>query len=272
MQLQQRLPEFHAAGIEVFAVSYDSVDVLARFAEEFGITYPLLSDEGSVVIRAYGILNTLIRPEETEYYGLPYPGTYALDTDGRVTEKSFFRNYRVRPSTPSVLKDVFDVDFEVQDDPHVEAAGDGARISAVLGSNALYFMQRAPLYVRLDLDPGLHVYRAPVPEGFVATSVTVAGPEGLEVGAPIVPDAHPFRVAGIEHEFQVMDGAIEIEVPLSWTNPDGGTVPLDVTVRYQACDEAQCFIPREVTMHLDVPVGRLYRAAPAAPPPDAQPR
>ena len=148
-----------------------------------------------------------------------------------------------------------------------EVVGPGVRISATLGADALTLERPVPLHVRIDLDPGLHVYRAPVPEGFVATEVTVTGPEGLQVEAPVFPEAHPFRVAGIPHEFQVMGGNVEIEVPLSWTLPDNAPdaateVPLDITVRYQACDDQQCFIPRVVALHLDVPVGRLYRATP----------
>ncbi len=266
MQLQQNLEAFTQAGIKVFAISYDPVDVLSKFAEEFGITYPLLYDQGSVVMERYGILNKMIRPDE-DFYGIPYPGAYAAGNDGRVTEKSFFRYYRVRPSAQSVLKDMFEVDFDTGGDPYVEAAGEGAKVSAVLSSDGLVFMQRDPLYIRIELDPGLHIYRAPVPDGFIPTEVTVTGPVGLEVDEAIYPDTHPFRVEGIPHEFQVMDGAIEIEVPLSWTLNEGETVPLDITVRYQACDDHQCFVPRTVEMHLDVPVGRLYRATPANPPP-----
>lgn len=277
MQLQQQLPAFTAAGIKVFAVSYDPVEDLARFAEEFGITYPLLYDQGSVVMKRFGILNTMIREDEA-YYGIPYPGVYAVGEDGSVTEKSFYRYYRVRPSAQSLLKDLFGVAFDVGGDPHVEAAGDGAAISAVLAADGLVFMQRDPLYVRIELDPGLHIYRAPVPDGFVPTEVTVTGPDGLLVDSPIFPDAHPFRVAGLPHEFQVMDGHVEVEVPLQWTQPDNAPdaarqVPLEITVRYQACDAEQCFIPRTVRMHLDVPVGRLYRATPpTTPPPPATPR
>ena len=272
MQLQQNLETFTAAGIKVFAISYDPVDVLAKFAEEFGITFPLLSDEGSAVMRQYGIMNTMVRPEETDYYGIPYPGTYAVGEDGRVTEKSFFRYYRVRPSAQSMLKDLFDVEFDTGGDPFVEAAGEGARVSAVLASDGLVFMQRDPLYVRIALNPGLHIYRAPVPDGFIATEVTVTGPDLLVVEQPVYPEGHPFRVADIPHEFEVLDGSVEIEVPIQWTQPDNAPdaatiVPLEITVRYQACDAQQCFIPRTVSLHLDVPVGRLYRATPPSTPP-----
>ena len=32
-------------------------------------------------------------------------------------------------------------------------------------------------------------------------------------------------------------------------------VEVDVTVRYQACDDVQCFIPRSRTLRLEVPIG-----------------
>ena len=55
----------------VFAVSYDSEAILADFAERFGISYPLLSDQASDVIREFGILNTHI-PEDHKWFGVYY--------------------------------------------------------------------------------------------------------------------------------------------------------------------------------------------------------
>ena len=41
------------------AISYDSVEVVADFAERRGITFPLLADSDSSVIADFGILNTV---------------------------------------------------------------------------------------------------------------------------------------------------------------------------------------------------------------------
>ena len=262
MQLQQHLDAFTAAGIRVFAVSYDSVEVLRAFAEEFGITYPLLSDEDSAVIKRYGILNTLIRPDES-VYGIPYPGYYATDADGVVTEKAFYRYYRVRPSTQSVLAEVFGLSLDAIDtgaDPRADAASEGVRVSAVLAADGLIFMQRVPLYVTIDLDAGRHVYRAPVPEGFIATEVSVTGPEALTIEAAVYPSTRPFAVEGVREPFAVMDGPVRIAVPLMLTSEDLDVIAIEVTVRYQACDERQCFIPQTVALHLDIPRGTLRRA------------
>ncbi len=43
-RLQQVLPTLERNGIALFAISYDSVTILAAFAAKHGIGYPLLSD------------------------------------------------------------------------------------------------------------------------------------------------------------------------------------------------------------------------------------
>ena len=60
MELQDRLTELTEAGVGVAAISYDSEKTLAVFAERRGITFPLLSDDESAVIKEYGILNTVV--------------------------------------------------------------------------------------------------------------------------------------------------------------------------------------------------------------------
>lgn len=260
MQLQRHLPEFEAAGIAVFAISYDSTEVLSAFATEFGITYPLLSDAGSEVIRRYGILNTLVGPDES-VFGIPYPGSYLTDEAGVVAEKLFYRQYRLRPSTTSVLKDGFGVSL-APENPRAESSAPGVRVSVTLGEDALVFQQRVPLYVTFDLDPGLHIYAPDSGGGMVGTSVTVTAPEDVSVGPAIVPDGHPLRLEGAEEALLVLDGAVEFAVPLVSTHTEGASVTLDIRVAYQACDDRQCFLPQEQTIRLEVPLQGLNRARP----------
>ena len=78
MQLQRNLDRFDAAGISVFAISTDPISAQSAFAEDYGITYPLLSDPDHAVIESVGVLNTLIEPDQP----LPVPpglGDDALD-------------------------------------------------------------------------------------------------------------------------------------------------------------------------------------------------
>ena len=261
---QRHLDAFEAAGIRVFAISNDSVEVLASFAEENGITYSLLSDAGSAVIREFGILNTLIAPDEDKY-GIAYPGVYVVGTDGLVEEKMFYREYAIRESVGSLLHDILGEDFSIDANPRADAEGPGARVSAALAEPRLTFMQRTPLYVRLDLDPGLHVYGEPVPNGYVATEVSVTAtgnPEGVRILDVESPPTKPFSVAGVSDEFHVFDGTVEFAVPIVNGNRDLEALGLDVTVRFQACDEKQCFLPQTKQLHIDVPLGGLNRPKP----------
>jgi len=101
VQLQADLKKFEDAGIQVVAVSYDSVDVLAKFAEEKKITFPLLSDPESKTIKAFGILN---KEGTGRAAGVPYPGTFIIDAKGVVQNKVFLDGYRQRHTTDELIK------------------------------------------------------------------------------------------------------------------------------------------------------------------------
>jgi hypothetical protein len=261
VELQQHIDEFTAAGIRVFAVSYDTVEELAAFSAAYGITYPLLSDRGSAVIRRYRILNTTLA-EDHQNFGIPFPGAYVLDPDGRVVEKSFFQQYQVRPAAQSVLRDAFGIDFEVRDNPRAEAETMGVRVHATIGASALAFMRRVPLIVRLDLDDGLHLYGEPIPDGYIPTTVSIVAPEGIEVGPVASPPTRPFQMEGLPDEFHVFEGRTEFTADVWATVREGGPFTFDLTVRYQACDDRQCFLPQEHTLSIEVPLEPLAKAAP----------
>ena len=118
MELQDRLQQLSDQGIGVAAISYDSEEVLADFAQRRGITFPLLSDDDSEVITEFGILNTVayemqgpnrddpeVVADVAKYVsvfgappmiaGTPFPGTFMVDRRGRVTSRFFEEFYRV---------------------------------------------------------------------------------------------------------------------------------------------------------------------------------
>jgi hypothetical protein len=232
--------------------------VLAGFASEHGIEYPLLSDEGSRVIEQFGILNTLVLPDEP-VYGIPYPGSYVVGEDGRITDKFFHRQYQVRDTGATMLRSGFRLPVDLRGFPQAAAAEHGAKVSATLNTSDLKFMQRAELYVRIDLDEGQHVNGREAPQGYFATEVLVSGPEGLRVEDPQYPSTRPFKVQGLSEQFQVLDGEVEIVVPLVSSIREVDSIPIEIEVRYQACDEHECFLPQTERLTLDVPVGQLTR-------------
>ena len=106
VQLQGDLKTLEDAGVRIVAVSYDSVDVLARFAAEKKITFPLLSDSESEVIKSFGILN---KEATGRTAGIPYPGTYLIDSQGVIRAKLFLDGYKNRHATEALIKAAADL-------------------------------------------------------------------------------------------------------------------------------------------------------------------
>ena len=258
MELQDYVDAFAAAGVRVLAVSPEPVEVIERFTERHGIGFPVLSDADSAVIREYGILNTGVE-EDHRLYGMPFPGAYLTDAEGRITQKHFNPNYRVRESAGTIIRGDLGEWYDLDGYP---SATSGAVVSATLGSRELKPFQRVDLLVHIDLPEGQHAYGEPVPDGLVATSVEVTGPEGLRAEAADLPQTRPLFVEAVREDLSVFEGDIEIRVPLTYRNPEaqpGDRVPIEIEVRYQACDELVCYLPVEERLTLDAPVGANLR-------------
>jgi hypothetical protein len=262
VQLQRNLKNFETANVAIFAISYDPQDVQQAFAEEASITYPLLADPDHAVIEATGILNTLVEPDES-VYGIPFPGTYVIGSDGTVVEKLFFQNYRNRSSAATVLRDGLGMDFEVDNHPRANVNGDGVTVSATLGSEGMVFGEVSILYVDIDIDEGLHLYGHPIPDGFIPTEVSVEAPESVRVEETRYPSTVPFHIEGLDKEFHTFEaGQIRIAVPISNRMREGKSFPLKVNVRYQACTDRECYLPQNRTLELDVPLLPLNHRQP----------
>ena len=79
---QEALPELSGIGLTVIGVSRDTLPKIERFADKYGLEFPLASDEIGEVSRAYG---TWI---EKSNYGRKYFGmdraSFLVDENGRI--------------------------------------------------------------------------------------------------------------------------------------------------------------------------------------------
>lgn len=101
IQLQGDFKEIEASGIQIVAISYDPVDVLAKFSGQHKIAFPLLSDPDHQTIAKYGLLN---KEAKGKSEGIPYPGTIVIDRTGVIRAKLFLNGYRDRHSTKDLIK------------------------------------------------------------------------------------------------------------------------------------------------------------------------
>jgi peroxiredoxin Q/BCP len=79
---QEALPALGRIGLEVVGVSPDPLKPIEKFAEKYGLTFPLASDETKAVAEAYGVW------VEKAMYGRKYMGversTFLVDRGGKI--------------------------------------------------------------------------------------------------------------------------------------------------------------------------------------------
>jgi len=254
------LPDLEANGIALFAISYDSVEVLHGFADKHDIRFPLLSDEGSRVIRQLGLINEHVQEDHAVYgikpnprhVDLPYPGVFVLDENGIIVHKRFHESYRERDTGAALIAQTLGV-VETASTSSVGAPGELVSVRAWLDSSTYSFFQRMHVNIEIRIAPGFSVYAGPTPAGMVPLSVHVAPLNGVEIGAAHWPAGNPTKVEGLDDAFSVHEGTVRGFLPLTFAAPPGGgdhTVELDV--RYQACGPPG-FLP-PVSVRLSLPI------------------
>ncbi len=224
-----------------------------------------MSDVDSEVIRRYEVLNTIVQPDDVPFYGIPFPGFFLLDEDGTIVDKLFNRHLAHREGIETILDSFAHRIVPSEDEPIASVSeDDGIRVSAFLrgGGGVLRVGPRRRLVVRIEMPEGLHIYGGPVPAGMVATTITIDGPDGFCHEPAKEPPTHDFALPGVDEPLQVWDGTVDFVFPAYAASALGDaindgveSIAVDVTVRYQACDDAMCFIPRTRILRLHVPIG-----------------
>ena len=121
---QEALPEIEAAGAQLVAVSPQVPDSSMTTRDRNGLAFPVLSDVGQEVSRAYGLVFQvddatreryqlggvdLARYNGTDAWELPVPATYVIDRAGTVRAAFVEADYTQRASTRDVLDALRDV-------------------------------------------------------------------------------------------------------------------------------------------------------------------
>ena len=168
MELEQNRDEFRKLGLGLAGVSYDSEAVLHTFAARKGIHFPLLSDPDSKIIRELGILNETVE-KTNPTFGIPYPGSFVLDSKGVIVAKYFEDDYRERYTAADLLMHQFGV-IPAQAKSDVE--GKQLKLTAAASNAIVTSGQRLALTLEIELKPGMHVY-APGVEGYIPIDWTI---------------------------------------------------------------------------------------------------
>ena len=266
VQLQAVNESLEGAGYSVFAISNDPIEILSDFAAKHGITFPLLSDGDSAVIRAFGIMNQLIRPDEGQsmrWYGIPYPGTYYLDENMAVTDKDFHQHHARRASGSSVLARALGQEVQVHSGSQSIEVSDQINVSVGLSEPVLQLEVISQLLVDIEIPQGMHAYASGAPDQFSCLTVEVKG-DGIRIGDVSWPASEPMHTLGIDEEVHVYTGRIRVSVPITVTSdvirlgheiPD--SLQVSVALSFQICDDYECFLPESIEATLNCALARL---------------
>ncbi len=279
MELQRRLADLKSAGFGVAAISYDRPEILAAFSRQHGITFPLLSDTASATIRAYGILNTVASDaiaagdaagpsldEDIKKFvavngsrkvaalaaGTPFPGTFTIDREGRVTSRHFEEFYRERTTIASIL---VRLGGQVGTVAAKQITTDHLAITAYAADATVAAGQRTALVLRVTPRPGMHVY-APGATGYRSIALTITAPPLVRVGPMQFPASEIYffeplneRVPVYQKPFElVQDLVIDATPQAEAALRDIKTLKLEGSLEYQACDDRICFNPVAVPL------------------------
>lgn len=86
---QQNIQKLESADTQVLGVSVDSPFANYAFAQQNGVTFPLLGDVGGNVTKEYGLLSSLdVKGVKVE---TARRATFLVDKDGKVVETSVDR-------------------------------------------------------------------------------------------------------------------------------------------------------------------------------------
>lgn len=251
MELQSRYEDLRASGMEIAVITYDSSEIQRAYAEQQGLEFPLLSDVESAVIKRYGLLNESVDPSRRSY-GIPHPGTFILDTTGRVVQRFFEQSYQPRNTVASIAVKLGSLigntgvmgtrlttnHLEVVAYPTDDTVAPGNRFSVVL-----------------DVTPkeDMHVY-APGNHSYQVISLRIEPQEGLVVPPAIYPASEIYHFEPLDERAEVyqapfrliQDLTIPITDELRARAAASGTMTIEGVLAYQACDDTICYNPEEL--------------------------
>ncbi|MBM62333.1 MAG: hypothetical protein CL484_05235 [Acidobacteria bacterium] len=288
MELQDRLEELRGQGLGVAAISYDSETVLADFAKRRAIGFPLLSDDNSAVITDFGILNTVAAEAQgpnaenpdvvadvrqyvsvfgasSNIVGTPFPGTFMLDAEGKVTARFFEEFYRERNTTANVM-----LKLGAGLSPIAAIEGETAhlKLTAYPSNTSITVGTRFSFALEVEPNPNIHVY-APGADafGYRVIALNLNPVEHVRFEPVLFPESEIYhfepldeRVPVYQEPFKLLQEAVvsgEPGVEDAFKELDGLT--FSGTLDYQACDDAICFDPVSLPVSFTLDVDLLDR-------------
>jgi hypothetical protein len=251
VELAEKKAEIAAQGLGLAVITYDSPAVLKHFAGRKNINYPLLSDAGSAVISAFGILNENV-PKDNAFFGVPFPGTYVVDPKGVVKSKYFEEDYRERFTAGAILTR----EFAAAGGKRTEIETRHLKLQTSASNDRIFGGSRLRLVLEVELPKAMHVYAPGVQSGYIPIDWKISESKAWLAFPPVYPGARTLHLPAIQESAPVFEGMFRVErdVTIAQANelapfltPEKN-LSVEGTFRYQACDDKVCYTPQNVPL------------------------
>lgn len=253
MELQARYGELRNLGLGIASLTYDAPALIKKFADERKIAFPILSDQDHSIVQRYGILNRQYQPGH-QNYGIPHPGTFILDREGRVLARYFEEEYQYRNTAASIaLKIGQPVSStgtpSLHATPHLDLA-------AFLTDQTVAPGHRFSIVLDITPKPGMHVI-APGQHPYRVVALKLELSDNLRTYPMSYPQSAEFLLAPQKDRLPayaqplrlIQDVAIVVNNETrQLAQKPGSTVTLKGVLEYQACTETTCSAPQQVPL------------------------
>ena len=258
MELQRRYADITRQGLGLIAVSYDSPQTLRAFTASRGITFPLVSDQGSVIIKRFGLLNDTVDPA-SRTYGIPHPGTLILDRKGVVQSRYFEDAYQERYTTAAILGGLGGASAVKATTAHLSITASISDTEAAPGER---------LSIVADIVParGMHVY-APGRHSYQVVRLELDAQPWLKVHPISYPPSTIYHFKPLDERVEVFITPFRLRRDITvLATPEAqkllatmASATIHGAVEYQACDDKVCFNPTRVPVTFTIALKGLER-------------
>ena len=136
------------------------------------------------------------------------------------------------------------------------------RVRAYLSTDKLPAGGTCELAIVIDIKPGWHIQgNPPSPDTMIPTEVSFKSQLGTKLLKPQYPEATPITLPDFETPVSVYDNRViirsQVEVPM---DAGGKTEEMQISVRYQACDDESCRPPKTAKLAGKLPVAAVGEA------------
>lgn len=252
LQMEESKEALLRNGLGLAAISSDSPEALRRFADETRISFTLLADPGSRIIREFNVLDASVLPGSPAY-GVAYHGSYIVNEAGVIESKLFDVERSVGHSSGVVVTNLFGSPLNTHEKV---VKHDLLRLRYYASSNSASAGDQVNLTIDVLLNDEVHVYPPGagnyIPVSWELQSSPMFASQPVDYPLPkmlILPSA--------QEKVPIYEGTFRISRAIT-INPNRrenlravdsqGNIVIRGTFRFQACDEEMCFLPRSVPL------------------------